>query len=325
MNYEEFRKTLFTRLPDYLPESCRDMAVVQYRSMKTNQILDGLYLKERSAFSAKEEMRPMVYIEPLYNSYLKNGNLDEALKTAAYVLVETHDEAEKMASEVIADLKSVKDKKDKILFEFINANANQEMLKGRPHRRFHDLALVYFIMLTKSGGEILGVPITDSMANFLEMDENALYEAARENTRRLLPVRLEPMDDIIKRSAMDSGLSEEETEELLSDKEQMGPEWALYVLTNDINVNGAVAMLYTDVLNELAQKLGSDLYIVPSSVHEVFLVSTKGKTAETMVRAALMSEDEKTLHAGEWLSDSIYQYDRGQKAITVAWSAENCE
>lgn len=47
-----------------------------------------------------------------------------------------------------------------------------------------------------------------------------------------------------------------------------------YVISNNKGINGAVSMLYEDGLHDLAEKLGSDLYIMPSSIHEVIAVST---------------------------------------------------
>lgn len=55
---------------------------------------------------------------------------------------------------------------------------------------------------------------------------------------------------------------------------EMPPEQQMYVISNNKGINGAVSMLYEDGLHELAEKLGSDLYIMPSSIHEVIAVST---------------------------------------------------
>jgi hypothetical protein len=41
------------------------------------------------------------------------------------------------------------------------------------------------------------------------------------------------------------------------------------VISNEKGINGAASMLYENELHELAESLESDLYILPSSVHEV--------------------------------------------------------
>lgn len=54
---------------------------------------------------------------------------------------------------------------------------------------------------------------------------------------------------------------------------EMPEDQQMYVISNDKGINGAVSMLYEDGLHDLAEKLGSDLFILPSSVHEVIAIS----------------------------------------------------
>ena len=46
----------------------------------------------------------------------------------------------------------------------------------------------------------------------------------------------------------------------------------LYALTNKEKIFGASAMLYSEKVKELADKLHSDLLIIPSSLHETLLI-----------------------------------------------------
>lgn len=78
-----------------------------------------------------------------------------------------------------------------------------------------------------------------------------------------------------------------------------------------------MALLYKDKLDELARKLGADLYILPSSLHEVIALPMYGgmlEHLEQMVfevnRAAVEPEDR--------LSDRVYRYNREEQTVTVA-------
>ena len=53
---------------------------------------------------------------------------------------------------------------------------------------------------------------------------------------------------------------------------EIPPEQTLWVISNSKGINGAVNMLYENELHDLAENLGSDLYILPSSVHDVLAV-----------------------------------------------------
>ena len=55
----------------------------------------------------------------------------------------------------------------------------------------------------------------------------------------------------------------------------------MYVLSNVQKVNGACAILYENVLKNIAKRVGSDLWIVPSSIHETLLIPCEtGQTFE---------------------------------------------
>lgn len=67
-----------------------------------------------------------------------------------------------------------------------------------------------------------------------------------------------------------SGEMEEEFKEVMMETQD---ERSMYVITNESKLFGATSMLYEETLYELAEKIGSDLYILPSSIHEVIAVS----------------------------------------------------
>ena len=100
------------------------------------------------------------------------------------------------------------------------------------------------------------------------------------------------------------------------------PEADMYVISNETRINGAVSMLYETELHELAEKLGSDLYILPSSIHEVIAVSATGGDPEEL---AQMVEDVNMgqVEIGERLSNQVYHYDKNLRQLTLATDNQN--
>lgn len=96
----------------------------------------------------------------------------------------------------------------------------------------------------------------------------------------------------------------------------------MYVITNEYGMNGAVSMLYEEGLHELSKKLGSDLYIMPSSIHESIAISADNhnpyELAE-MVRDVNMGEVE----LGERLSNQVYHYDKDLRKLSLATDTPN--
>ena len=76
-------------------------------------------------------------------------------------------------------------------------------------------------------------------------------------------------------------------------------------------------MLYEDGLHDLAEKLGSDLYIMPSSIHEVIAVSTDmGNPNELAAMVAEINMDQVAFD--ERLSNQVYHYDKDLRKVTLA-------
>ena len=103
---------------------------------------------------------------------------------------------------------------------------------------------------------------------------------------------------------------------------EMPPEQQMYVISNNKGINGAVSMLYEDGLHDLAEKLGSDLYIMPSSIHEVIAVSTDmGNPNELAAMVAEINMDQVALD--ERLSNQVYHYDKELRKVTLATDTPN--
>ena len=96
----------------------------------------------------------------------------------------------------------------------------------------------------------------------------------------------------------------------------------MWVITNDRGINGAVSMLYEEKLHTLAEKLESDLYILPSSVHEVIAVSASmGEPNQLAEMVAEINMAQVSLE--ERLSNQVYHYDKDLRKLTLATDTPN--
>lgn len=71
----------------------------------------------------------------------------------------------------------------------------------------------------------------------------------------------ERMSDMIKGIIGENSLEDIERNESVND--------AMFVITNEQKFHGAAAIFYGDCLERLAEKMKSDMYILPSSIHEM--------------------------------------------------------
>ena len=89
-----------------------------------------------------------------------------------------------------------------------------------------------------------------------------------------------------------------------------GAERNLLILTNRSGVYGASAILYEGVLKNIAQRLGSDLVILPSSVHEVILLPYEDERRMEGLERMVREINQTVLPEEEVLSDQVYVYNR---------------
>ena len=187
-----------------------------------------------------------------------------------------------------------------VKYKLINRERNKELLERVPHIDVLDLSAVYRVTYSENGREYTGI-INDKVTGRLGLEMRELDRIARENTEREGFV-MQEIQDIL----------EEYTVGVLPAK----PERKMYVLTGKEMRYGAAVMLYKEYFTGLADMEGSDLYILPSSIHEVIalpaLLLDAGKLVQTVreVNDTFVAEE-------DFLSGSVYRYIRETGEIMV--------
>ena len=76
------------------------------------------------------------------------------------------------------------------------------------------------------------------------------------------------------------------------------------MMTNEAKVHGATTMMYKDAVKVLAEKIGGDFYLIPSSIHEVMAIPEGTLDPKKLI--LMLEEGNRTCCAGK--RDS-FQYD----------------
>lgn len=82
--------------------------------------------------------------------------------------------------------------------------------------------------------------------------------------------------------------------------------------------HGASVMLCEDVLSEAADMLKSDLYILPSSIHEIIVLPVDFRDDVTGLKDMVNTVNQTQVLPEEFLSDSVYFFDRKLKKLSIA-------
>lgn len=308
MTYEEFKEVVKETFVDYMPESYRNMCIDIRPVVKVNEILDGF-----SFLGEEQFIVPTMYINPMYEEYKKTEDLQRVLQQAAKEMESTIKYALSLEE---LDFKAAK---NNIVLQLVNTEQNKEMLMKIPHREFQDLSIIYRWIVKIDEDGIQSSIISNSLAEDLGLTEEQMYKLALDNTRRILPPTIRSMKDVLYKFLEGDGMSAEEIDMMF---DQDLPEKSMWVIGNDREVHGAASMLYEEYLHELSIQVGTDLYILPSSIHEVIAVSVRMDDPYELAKVV------NTINMGqvalsERLSNQVYHYDKDLRKLTLATNTLN--
>ena len=310
MNYEIFKEVVKEKFMDYMPDNFKGMELVVMPVEKVNMTYDGISIRGKDT-----NISPTIYINDMYEKYQNCGDLEETLMAACDLMA-----MEFAKTPQVVDVDSLyKDANEKVVFQLINTEQNRSFLEQVPHREFQDLSIIYKLVINADAESIQSIKVTNSLAERLGMNEEQLFKCAAENTRRIFPPKVRSMNDVMKEMFLSDGMPEEIAEMMIR---EVPPEQTLWIISNNRGIDGAVSMLYENELHELAENLESDLYILPSSVHEVLAVSTELTDPEELAQMVAEVNMQKVA-LEERLSNQVYHYDKDLRKLTLATDTPN--
>ncbi|MCR5338722.1 MAG: DUF5688 family protein [Lachnospiraceae bacterium] len=299
MEFNEFTLYVQDHIRDFLPEEYKDANVMLGTVNKNN----GKQVCGMSIRCEGEEVSPNMYLEGPYEQYCRGMELDVVMEKMAdmYLMNREPDEAIRNVAVNFRDPDFIR---EHVVVAVVNAEKNAKMLENTPHKMKEDLAIIYKIFLGKTGESVGTVTVKQEHLEYWGMSLDELHECAMRNSKDLMPVKVEDLSSLL------SEMGFPVMPPVDDDKEMM------YVISNEQRINGAAGFLYSDCLDKLARKLGTDLYIIPSSIHELLAVSTKSINA--MELAKIIKEVNQTQVAeDEQLSDHVYKYEAETKTFSL--------
>jgi hypothetical protein len=307
MNYELFKEVVAEKFMSYMAPEFRDYNLDVHAVTKVNQTLDALNII--SIGNSDWKVSPTLYINQMYEHYQDCGDLKEVFQKAAESMMQGFKHAPDQ--KLVVDFENAR---NNIVMVLVNTEQNKELLDHAPNRQFQDLSIIYRLVVNQSQDGISSTIINDSLAERIEMTEEVLYQTAVENTKQIFPPTIKSMNEVIRDMFAKDGMTDDMADMMFGD---MPEDQTMFVISNDKGINGAASMLYENELHRLSERLGTDLYIMPSSIHEVIAVSTKMGDPNSL--AQMVNEinmDQVSLE--ERLSNQVYHYDMDSRKLSMA-------
>ncbi len=132
-----------------------------------------------------------------------------------------------------------------------------------------------------------------------------VYEQALRNTERLLPPKIQKFEDVWLLGE-DEGMKSKKLE----------PN-TMYILSNEVSLHGATAMLYPGLLQDIGKATRGSFFILPSSVHETILIRDNGEISAEEFQRMVMEVNRTKVSPDEVLSDEVYRYDYRERKLIM--------
>ena len=262
--------------------------------------MDGLVIMEKG-----KDIAPTIYLDSFYELYTNGENIKNIIRQIEVI----YEQNKNNVTFDVNILKHFDTIKDKIVYKVVNYRSNEKLLEQVPHKRILDLAVVFYCLLDNEYGRSATALIYNNNLKNWNVTIDDVYKAALKNTPDLLHSKSSSMAALFEKCGVNVDGEEVDLKDYVPSD--------MYVLTNESKLNGAACILYENVLYDFAQKLGADLYILPSSVHEVILLPKLSMFEKDELVNMVKEVNPEGVAADEVLSDHVYEYNRTERLITM--------
>lgn len=254
-------------------------------------------------------MAATLNLDAVYNQMVDQGKsfqevADDLITHAADIIVD-------MPKIDVNDLTNYDQMKNTLVVQVIPTDRNADMLADIPHKDIEDMSLVYRMQIDQNETGTSSVLITNAMLENYGITVDQLHQDAMDAAVINNPATFRSMQEVLS--------------DLMGMPAEMMPPMdgpQMYVASVESSLNGAGVIAYPDFMNQVAEQVGGDFFVLPSSVHEVLVIPDDGSIdrhdLESMVREVNASE----VLPKDQLSDNVYHYDSQDKVFELAGKYE---
>ncbi len=288
--YQQFKATL--------KEALEGIAeVIDTTVTKVNETKEGLSIRFPG-----DDVSPTVYPDEILKNMAPGESPEMLAKALANKINTLRDEGPKMS-----DLDLSQEGAKKNLFAVvINAEENKELLKDTPHITKDDLAVIARYRVSPEASFI----VHDNHGSMFKMTAEEMLQTAMKNTEAQA-FKVQPIEEVLREIMSNQGM--DFMDEVISET----PKSPFYVVTNEMKVDGAIAIMSKSAMEQVYEVVGEDFYILPSSRHEILAVPESMVENPEDLKHMVEEVNATQVEACDKLSDNIYHYDAQTKKVSM--------
>ena len=299
MDFKEFVNKLEQDLKDFLSDTSPG---AQIRQTPVEKLQAGSYTGI-SITPADTNVGMNINADQLY-AQMQDGRSYEGVLAMALSQVE-HGMRDMPAVD-IQSITNYETAKNLLCFEVVGTEQNADMLANIPHTDMENMSMVYRLQLDSNAQGTSTILITNAMMEQYGITKDHLHADAMENAPEIRPASFKTMVEVM---AEMMGMPVEMM------PQDMAP--PMYVATNEYKVQGAAVMFYPDFMDQAAKELGGDVFVLPSSVHEVLILPDDGNMSVDELRDMVTTINATEVSAQDRLADSVYHYDAAARVFEL--------
>ena len=181
-------------------------------------------------------------------------------------------------------------KSENLYVKLVNYDANKDILSKSVFEKNMDMAFMVRLKCNENADGLCSTVLDYKLLEQLDLTYDEAIKIAKENTLNNWPTKIVPMSEILGSELFEN----------------------MYLLTNSSGINGAAAIMDIDTINDYFGE--NDMYIIPSSIHEVILIPDIGK-GENQLSNLVKHVNKFVVSRDEVLSSNIYKYNGKDKTI----------
>lgn len=291
LGFKDFCNEIRDRLPEYLMQY--DIEDIRINPVKKNNDLEltGVVVAVKG-----ENISPSIYIDRYYALYTEGMPFDDVMEEIRNDYIQARNNVP------LFDIKDIYSR-DKLFVQLVNYDRNKERLENIPHEQYLDMAVTARLLVKNDSYGIASAIVDYRGMERLNMTKEELLAAAKENSAIIFPPKINTLQSMI--------------ENLSGEKVDSLPIPPTYVLTNSSRNNGASCLVYDGFLKYAAEKIGGNFRVLPSSIHELLLIPDESIPVEDL-QEMVSCVNATTVSETEYLSDSVYEYDREKDSLFIA-------
>lgn len=304
MNYEDFKENFQNDVKEAIEDRIGKEVTVGFHDVeKVNINYEAITITP-----VDSNVGVNLNLTAIYEAVQEGENFGDAVEKAARTAERGIKDAPVVDAQSFSDYEQMK---DKLIMQVVSTERNAELLDKVPHTEVEDMSVVYRFQVESGEAGIGTILVTNEMLKNYDITEDQLKADALENAPELKPAVIKGMTETMM-ELMGEEFPEQFPVEMLPEDEKM------YVATVPDKMQGASVIAYQDFMDQAAEKVGGDFYLLPSSVHEVLLVKDDGEFDAKSLQAMVVEVNATQVPPEDLLTDNVYHYDSKERVFELA-------